>query len=202
MQPSWNSDTRQFTKQYYKWLEDINRYEAENGRGTITDHVKIVTVVNNLKGNIAQKLMMRINQATKFDDVHQWISNYFNSTYIGTDEDNRVQVGGVSNYGNENYDNEEYNEEEYDDNWDYDSNDPVTIAFMKGKARGNGRRKRKRKREKGKGKKGKREKGKREKGKKGKRKKGKKEKRKRKQEKERRQWQRKRWKDSDMLHLR
>eukprot|EP00971_Amphidinium_carterae_P198158 3932714-Amphidinium_carterae.3 len=36
MQPSLNSDTRQFTKQYYKWLEDINRYEADNGRGTIT----------------------------------------------------------------------------------------------------------------------------------------------------------------------
>eukprot|EP00971_Amphidinium_carterae_P148640 2947027-Amphidinium_carterae.1 len=38
MQPSWNSDTRQFTKQYYKWLGDINRYESENGQGTITDH--------------------------------------------------------------------------------------------------------------------------------------------------------------------
>eukprot|EP00971_Amphidinium_carterae_P107760 2133876-Amphidinium_carterae.2 len=36
---------------------------------------------------------------------------YFNSTYTGTDEDNRGQVGG-------------------------DNNDPVTIAFMKGKARG------------------------------------------------------------------
>eukprot|EP00971_Amphidinium_carterae_P107759 2133876-Amphidinium_carterae.1 len=54
MQPSWTSDTRQFTKKYYKWLEDINRYEAENGRGTCTDHVKIATVVNNFKGNIAQ----------------------------------------------------------------------------------------------------------------------------------------------------
>eukprot|EP00971_Amphidinium_carterae_P124238 2461428-Amphidinium_carterae.2 len=44
MQPSWTSDTRQFTRQYYKWLEDINRYEAENGHGSITDHVKIATV--------------------------------------------------------------------------------------------------------------------------------------------------------------
>eukprot|EP00971_Amphidinium_carterae_P286153 5681931-Amphidinium_carterae.1 len=48
------------------------------------------------------------------DDVHQWISNYFNSTYTGTEGDNRGEVGGVSNYDNENYDNEEYNEEEYD----------------------------------------------------------------------------------------
>eukprot|EP00971_Amphidinium_carterae_P335316 6471117-Amphidinium_carterae.1 len=43
MQPSWTSETRQFTRQYYKWLEDINRYEAENGHGSITDHVKIAT---------------------------------------------------------------------------------------------------------------------------------------------------------------
>eukprot|EP00971_Amphidinium_carterae_P168426 3337035-Amphidinium_carterae.2 len=51
MQPSWNSDTRQLTKQYYKWLEDINRFESENGPGTINDHVKTATVVNNLKGD-------------------------------------------------------------------------------------------------------------------------------------------------------
>eukprot|EP00971_Amphidinium_carterae_P289324 5744390-Amphidinium_carterae.2 len=47
---------------------------------------------------------------TKSDDedqseLHQWISNYFNSTYTGTDEDNKGTVGGVSNYE------EEYNEE-------------------------------------------------------------------------------------------
>eukprot|EP00971_Amphidinium_carterae_P021681 427765-Amphidinium_carterae.2 len=42
MQPSWDSTTKQFTRQHYKWLEDINRYESENGqKGSITDHVKI-----------------------------------------------------------------------------------------------------------------------------------------------------------------
>eukprot|EP00971_Amphidinium_carterae_P233372 4631927-Amphidinium_carterae.2 len=103
MQPSWNSDTRQFTKLYYKWLEDINRHESENRQRTINDHVKIATGVNNLKGNIAQKLMTRINQATTFDEVHQWISNYFNSTSTGTNEDNKGQVNGVNNYDEENY---------------------------------------------------------------------------------------------------
>eukprot|EP00971_Amphidinium_carterae_P287071 5698615-Amphidinium_carterae.2 len=106
MQPSWTSDTRQFTKQYYKWLEDINRHEAENGHGSITDRVKIATVVNNLQGNISENLMMRSNQTTTFDGSHQWISNYFNSTYTGTEGtgtegDNRGQVGGVSNYDND-----------------------------------------------------------------------------------------------------
>eukprot|EP00971_Amphidinium_carterae_P348635 6490601-Amphidinium_carterae.3 len=104
-------------------------------------HMKIATVVSNLKGNIAENLMMRINQATTFDDVHQGTSNYFNSTCTGKEGDQKGQVGGVSSYDNENYDNEGYNEEEYEENWDYDNNDPVTSAFMKGKARPRGQRK-------------------------------------------------------------
>eukprot|EP00971_Amphidinium_carterae_P274855 5453900-Amphidinium_carterae.2 len=107
MHLGWNSDTRQFTKQCHIWLEDINRYESENGQGTV---MKIAT--------------------------HQWISNYFNSTYTGTNEDNEGQVGGVNNYDDENYDNEEYYDEENEENWDYDNNHTVTIAFMKGKAKG------------------------------------------------------------------
>eukprot|EP00971_Amphidinium_carterae_P037660 740727-Amphidinium_carterae.1 len=55
-------------QQYCLRLEKINRYESENGQGTITDHVKIATVVNNLNGPTAQNLMMRINGATTFDE--------------------------------------------------------------------------------------------------------------------------------------
>eukprot|EP00971_Amphidinium_carterae_P162089 3213058-Amphidinium_carterae.2 len=51
-------------------------------------------------------------------------------------KDNKGQVGGVNNYDDENYDNEENYEEEYDESWDYDNNDKVTVAFMKGKAKG------------------------------------------------------------------
>eukprot|EP00971_Amphidinium_carterae_P227923 4520911-Amphidinium_carterae.1 len=36
--------------------------------------------------------MTRINQTTTLDDVHQWISNYFNSTYTGTDNENYVTM--------------------------------------------------------------------------------------------------------------
>eukprot|EP00971_Amphidinium_carterae_P348261 6490407-Amphidinium_carterae.2 len=50
-----------------KCLEDINRYESENGHGPINDHVKVI----NLKANIAQNLMMKIHQRTTFDEVHQ-----------------------------------------------------------------------------------------------------------------------------------
>eukprot|EP00971_Amphidinium_carterae_P274036 5438891-Amphidinium_carterae.1 len=48
-QPTWDTSTKQFTKQYYEWLEDTGRYESENGPNTITEHVKIATIVNNLK---------------------------------------------------------------------------------------------------------------------------------------------------------
>eukprot|EP00971_Amphidinium_carterae_P016582 327434-Amphidinium_carterae.3 len=86
-QRTWDTSTKQFMKQYYKWLEDIGRYESENGANTITEYVKIAPIVNNLKGPMGQQLTLRINQATTFDEVHQWISNYFNSTYVGVDED-------------------------------------------------------------------------------------------------------------------
>eukprot|EP00971_Amphidinium_carterae_P250194 4966550-Amphidinium_carterae.1 len=78
---------------------------------------------------------MKINQRTTFDEVHQWISNYFNSTYTGTNEDNRGTSGGVNNYKEENYNDENY-EEAYDENWEYEASDKITIAFMKGKAKG------------------------------------------------------------------
>eukprot|EP00971_Amphidinium_carterae_P005120 102160-Amphidinium_carterae.2 len=75
------------------------------------------------------------------------IKGHLMTTYTGTEGDNRGQVGGVSNVDNENYDNDEYNEEEYDENWDYDNNDPVMIAFNKGKAKGQRKRKRKERRQ-------------------------------------------------------
>eukprot|EP00971_Amphidinium_carterae_P185798 3688762-Amphidinium_carterae.1 len=55
-QPTWDTSAKQFTKQYYKWLEDIGRYEAENGANTITEYVKIATIVNNLKGPMGKQL--------------------------------------------------------------------------------------------------------------------------------------------------
>eukprot|EP00971_Amphidinium_carterae_P351038 6491873-Amphidinium_carterae.1 len=142
MQPSWNIDTQQFTKQYYKWLQDINRYEALQWSTTS-------------RATLHKKPDDEDQSSKDIDDVHQWISNYFNSTYTGTEDDNGGQVGGVSNHDNENYDNEEYNEEEYDEIWDYDNNDPVTIAFIKGIARGQRKGKKEKKRKKGDNSKGK-----------------------------------------------
>eukprot|EP00971_Amphidinium_carterae_P349492 6491042-Amphidinium_carterae.3 len=78
--------------------------------------------------------MMRINQATTFDEVHQWISNYFNSTYTGTD-DGLGTTGGVNNYEDENYNEENYDEEFEDNAW-YNEDDKIMIAFMKGKSKG------------------------------------------------------------------
>eukprot|EP00971_Amphidinium_carterae_P170933 3387563-Amphidinium_carterae.1 len=65
MSPQWNAD-KHFTKQYYRWLEDINRYESENG--AIADHVKIATIIHHLKGPINQHLMLRVTNTTTFDE--------------------------------------------------------------------------------------------------------------------------------------
>eukprot|EP00971_Amphidinium_carterae_P086405 1709954-Amphidinium_carterae.1 len=129
-QPTWDTSTKQFTKQYYKWLEDIGRYEAENGVNAITDHVKIATIVNNLKGPMGQQLMSRINQQTTFDEVHQWISNYFNSTYTGVDED-KGAIGNINEAENENneewYGHNEETEEYYEE---YNEEDVKYIIQM------------------------------------------------------------------------
>eukprot|EP00971_Amphidinium_carterae_P064612 1280263-Amphidinium_carterae.2 len=119
MQPSWDSTTKQFTKQYYKSLEGIRKYESENGQGSITDQVKIAAIINHLKGPIAQHLMLRVNNTTTFTEVHQWISNFSNSTYRVTEEENGT-IGGVTD------ETEKYNEQ-------------AMIAFnkwYKGKGRG------------------------------------------------------------------
>eukprot|EP00971_Amphidinium_carterae_P351148 6491937-Amphidinium_carterae.1 len=92
MQPSWNSHTRQFTKQYYKWLEDINRYESENKQGTLNDYVKIATGEQYHGQHCAE-----------LDDEDQ-----------STDDIRRGTIGGVNNYKEENYNDENY-EEEYDE---------------------------------------------------------------------------------------
>eukprot|EP00971_Amphidinium_carterae_P059714 1181397-Amphidinium_carterae.1 len=69
--PSWDSTTKQFTRQDYNyiWLEHVIRYESENGQGTITDHVKINTIITHLKGPIGQHLMLRVNNTTTFAEA-------------------------------------------------------------------------------------------------------------------------------------
>eukprot|EP00971_Amphidinium_carterae_P244545 4855670-Amphidinium_carterae.2 len=127
-QPTWDGSTKQFTKQYYIGLKtlELSRYEAENGARCqhnctiIADHVKIATIVNNLKGQIGQQLMLRINQTTTFDEVHQWVSNYFNSTYAGV-EDEKGTIGAMNDPDEEQY--EKWTEETEEYEYEYNDKD-------------------------------------------------------------------------------
>eukprot|EP00971_Amphidinium_carterae_P052991 1043770-Amphidinium_carterae.1 len=75
---------------------------------------------------MGQQHMLKINQQTTCDEVHQWISNYFNSTYTGADED-KGAVGNINEQETEQYEewkdyyeeNEEYYEEYYDEDVKY-----------------------------------------------------------------------------------
>eukprot|EP00971_Amphidinium_carterae_P277289 5503222-Amphidinium_carterae.1 len=94
MSPSWDS-TKELTKHYYRWLEDINRYEAENG--TNTDHVQIATIINQRhQGANWTTLDAESPQYNDIGKAHASISNFFNSTYSGTDEEPST-IGGVNN---------------------------------------------------------------------------------------------------------
>eukprot|EP00971_Amphidinium_carterae_P138485 2744145-Amphidinium_carterae.1 len=105
-QPTWDTSTKQFTKQYYKWLEDIGRVQWDN--------------------------------KTTFDEVHQWISNYFNSTYTGA-EDDKGQIGNINEktekqeewYNDEN--NEYYGYEGFEE---YNDQDVKYIIQMVNKGKG------------------------------------------------------------------
>eukprot|EP00971_Amphidinium_carterae_P121568 2407523-Amphidinium_carterae.1 len=85
---------------------------------------------------MGQQLMLRINQQTTFDEVHQWISNYFNSTYAGADED-KGAIGNINEQESEqqeewngyNDENEEYYEE-------YNEEDVKYIIQMVNKGKG------------------------------------------------------------------
>eukprot|EP00971_Amphidinium_carterae_P287234 5702007-Amphidinium_carterae.2 len=88
MSQQWNDD-KNFTKQHYRLLKDINHYESENG--AIAGYVKIATIIDHLKGPINQHLMLKVTKTTTFDEVHGWISNDFNSIYIGVEDDNTIE---------------------------------------------------------------------------------------------------------------
>eukprot|EP00971_Amphidinium_carterae_P330114 6462973-Amphidinium_carterae.4 len=98
MQPTWDSTTEQFTRQYYEWLEDINIYKSENGvngQGSITQSQitsRLQPSINNLKGPIQQHLMLRINNTTTCTEVHQIdnglaMSSTAPTDYSGTDDE-------------------------------------------------------------------------------------------------------------------
>eukprot|EP00971_Amphidinium_carterae_P011750 231384-Amphidinium_carterae.1 len=62
----YDEPTEEQADEYEEWLEDINRYESENG--AIADHVKIATIINHLKGPINQHLMLKVNNTTTFEE--------------------------------------------------------------------------------------------------------------------------------------
>eukprot|EP00971_Amphidinium_carterae_P074559 1473660-Amphidinium_carterae.1 len=68
----------------HKWLEDINRYESENGQGSnswsITDHVKIATIINHLRGPIAQHMMLKVNNT---NTIQKHLVGYSGNGTIG-----------------------------------------------------------------------------------------------------------------------
>eukprot|EP00971_Amphidinium_carterae_P030239 594979-Amphidinium_carterae.1 len=61
---------------------------------------------------MGQQIMLMINQQTTFDEVHQWISNYFNSMYTGT-EDDKAPIGNI------NEETEKQEDQWYDEHYAY-----------------------------------------------------------------------------------
>eukprot|EP00971_Amphidinium_carterae_P164570 3262660-Amphidinium_carterae.1 len=85
---------------------------------------------------MGQQLMLRINQATTFDEVHQWISNHFNSTYAGVDED-KGTIWNINDADEEQYDEwKDYNEETEEYDYEYNDDDVKYAVAMLNKGKG------------------------------------------------------------------
>eukprot|EP00971_Amphidinium_carterae_P009079 179283-Amphidinium_carterae.1 len=82
--------------------------------------------------------MLKINQTTTFDEVYQWISNYFNSTYAGADEENGT-IGAINDPDEEQYEDWSEETEEYYD--DYNDEDVKYVIAMLNKGKGKSRQK-------------------------------------------------------------
>eukprot|EP00971_Amphidinium_carterae_P165493 3280522-Amphidinium_carterae.1 len=82
--------------------------------------------------------MLKINQKTTFDEVHQWISNYFNNTCAGADEE-KGTIGAINDPDEEQY--EEWNEETEGYYDDYNDEDVKYVVAMLNKGKGKRRQK-------------------------------------------------------------
>eukprot|EP00971_Amphidinium_carterae_P320061 6362259-Amphidinium_carterae.1 len=68
-------------KHYTQWLQTIQEYETSHNT-KISDDIKIASVVNSVRGQLRNHLLLNMSDATSFDDVKKTIGDFFQSTYV------------------------------------------------------------------------------------------------------------------------
>ena len=67
--------------QYRQWLESLSRYELE-ARQPLDDNLKIATLVNGLRGNLQQHLLLSVKPTSTWQNVREIVENYYSSTFV------------------------------------------------------------------------------------------------------------------------
>ena len=67
--------------QYRQWLESLSRYELE-ARRPPDDNIKIATLVNGLRGNLQQHLLLSVQPTSTWQNVREIVENYYSSTFV------------------------------------------------------------------------------------------------------------------------
>ena len=67
--------------QYRQWLESLSRYELES-RNPLDDNLKIATLVNGLRGNLQQHLLLSVKPTSTWQNVREIVENYYSSTFV------------------------------------------------------------------------------------------------------------------------
>ena len=67
--------------QYRQWLESLSRYELE-ARQPLDDNLKIGTLVNGLRGNLQQHLLVSVKPTSTWQNVREIVENYYSSTFV------------------------------------------------------------------------------------------------------------------------
>ena len=67
--------------QYRQWLETLSRYELE-ARQPLDDNLKIATLVNGLRGNLQQHLLLSVKPTCTWQNVREIVENYYTSTFV------------------------------------------------------------------------------------------------------------------------
>ena len=79
LNPKFSESQQHF--QYRQWLEALSRYELES-RQPLDDNLKIATLVNGLRGNLQQHLLLSVRPTSTWQNVREIVENYYSSTFV------------------------------------------------------------------------------------------------------------------------
>ena len=81
MNPSFDTQPASFLQQFNAWKEQVVRYQQLSGEN-LPDFIKLVGVVNGLKGNVRHFVLLSLDGDSSFGDLDSLLGMYFNNTYV------------------------------------------------------------------------------------------------------------------------